>query len=67
MIKVYLKIINNTSKKELLPIIKRKICIGPIIHTDCWKSYDVLIVDGYKRYRIHHSKNEFAKIKNHIT
>jgi len=44
-----------------MPIIKRKILEGNTIYTDGWKSYDGLILNGYKHYRIYHSKNEFAR------
>jgi len=40
-----------------MPIIKCKILEGSIIYTDGWKSYDGLISNGHKHYRIYHSKN----------
>ena len=30
------------------------------------KAYDGLITQGFKHYRIHHSRDEFARGKNHI-
>jgi len=37
-----------------------------IVYTDGWKSYDGLVLAGYKHHRINHSK-EFSKNKtNHI-
>jgi len=36
------------------------------IYTDGWKSYDGLVLNGYKHYRIHHHENEFARGKNHV-
>ena len=36
------------------------------VYTDGWKAYDGLVLDGYKHYRINHSK-KFSKGKtNHI-
>ncbi len=35
------------------------------IYTDKWKSYDSLILSGYKHFRINHSK-EFVNKNNHI-
>ena len=64
--KVYTQIIDKVSKKELLPIIKGKILEDSTVYTDGWKSYDGLITEGYKHYRIYHSKDEFARGKNHI-
>jgi transposase len=64
--KVYTQIIKNASKAEIKPIIKRLIAKDTIVYTDGWKSYDGLVLDGYKHYRINHSK-EFARgKKNHI-
>lgn len=64
--KVYVTIVKNCSKAQLMPIIKRKVLEGSTIYTDGWKSYDGLILNGYKHYRIYHSKNEFARGKNHV-
>ena len=64
--KVYTKIVDNCSKKELLPIIKGKVLEESTVYTDGWKSYDGLVLNGYKHYRIYHSKNELARGKNHV-
>lgn len=64
--KVYTKIIANCQRKSLLPIIKGKVLEETTIFTDGWKSYDGLVLNGYHHYRIYHSKNEFARGKNHI-
>lgn len=49
-----------------MPIIKGQVLEGSDIYTDGWKAYDGLLLDGYKHYRIHHHKNEFARGKNHV-
>jgi len=55
--KVYTQIIKNASKQELLPIIRRLVSKkDATIYTDKWKSYDGLVLDGYKHRRINHSK-----------
>jgi len=64
--KVYTEIVRNCQIKELLPIIKGRILTKSTIYTDGWKSYDGLVLNGYKHYRIYHHKNEFARGKNHI-
>jgi len=64
--KVFVTVVKRCSKQELLPIIKGHILEGSIIHTDGWKAYDGLILNGYDHYRVHHSKNEFARGRNHI-
>jgi transposase len=64
--KVYVEIVKGCSRKELLPIIQGKILEGSTIHTDGWKAYDGLILNGYDHYRVFHSKNEFARGKSHV-
>lgn len=64
--RVYTQIIPNCSRAELMPIIKGKILTDTTIYTDGWKSYDGLVLNGYKHYRIHHHENEFARGKNHV-
>jgi transposase-like protein len=55
--KVYTQIIKNASKQELLPIIRRLVSKkDATIYTDKWKSYDGLVLVGYKHRRINHSK-----------
>lgn len=63
---VYTKIVKGCSKKELMPVIKGKVLESSDVYTDGWTSYDGLVLNGYKHYRIHHSKDEFADGKRHI-
>ena len=46
-----------------MPIIQGKILEGSTIHTDGWKAYDGLILNGYDHYRVFHNQNEFAREK----
>ncbi|MCB9809726.1 IS1595 family transposase [Candidatus Peribacteria bacterium] len=64
--KVYTQIIQNVSRKEIIPIIKGKILEGSTVNSDGWKSYDSLILNGYTHHRVYHSKDEFARGKSHI-
>ena len=63
---VYVQVVKNCSKESLLPIIQGKILEGSTIHTDGWKAYDGLILNGYDHYRVHHSKDEFVRGKSHV-
>ncbi len=45
--KVFVSIVPRCSREELLPIIQGKILEGSTIHTDGWKAYDGLILNGY--------------------
>ncbi len=54
---VYTKVISDASSKTLLPIINKLVQKSKSnIYTDRWKSYDSLILSGYKHFRINHSK-----------
>ena len=64
--KVYVNIVKKCSKAELMPIIQGKVLEGSTIYSDGWKAYDGIILNGYDHYRVHHSKNEFARGKCHI-
>ena len=64
--KVFVTVVPNCSKESLLPIIQGKILEGSTIHTDGWKAYDGLIINGYNHYRVFHHQNEFARGKSHV-
>jgi transposase-like protein len=64
--KVFVKVVKNCTKDELMPVIQGKILEGSVIHTDGWKAYDGLILNGYDHYRVFHSQNEFARGKSHV-
>lgn len=64
--KVLVRIVPDCSRESLLPIIKGLVLEGSTIHSDGWKAYDGLILNGYDHYRVFHSENEFARGKNHV-
>ena len=64
--KVFVKVVKNCSKDELLPVIQGKILEKSIIYTDGWRAYDGLILNGYEHYRVFHSENEFTRGKSHV-
>ena len=64
--KVFTAIVENCSRQELMPIIKGQVLSESIVYTDGWKSYDGLVLGGYKHHRIHHHENQFARGKNHV-
>ncbi|CAN5228061.1 IS1595 family transposase [soil metagenome] len=64
--KVSVHIVDSVGRKELLPIIKREVLENTTIYTDSFRTYDGLVLAGYKHYRIHHYQNEFARGINHI-
>ena len=64
--KVYIEIVKNCTRKELMPIIQGKILEGSTINTDGWKAYNGLVLNGYKHHRVFHSDDEFVRGKCHI-
>ncbi len=63
---VYTKIIPNASRAAIWPTIHKLVDKSRSnVYTDRWRTYDGLVFQGYKHYRINHSK-EFAKNHNHI-
>ena len=64
--KVFVNVVRNCSRDQLLPIIEGKVLEGSTIYSDGWKSYDGLILNGYDHYRVYHSKDEFVRGKAHV-
>ena len=64
--KVFVSIVPRCSREDLMPIIQGKILEGSTIHTDGWKAYDGLILNGYTHYRVYHHENEFVRGKSHV-
>ncbi|MBP6925667.1 MAG: IS1595 family transposase [Candidatus Pacebacteria bacterium] len=64
---VYTQIIPNASKSTLFPIIKQLVIKhDSTIYTDKFRTYDGLVFDGYKHYRINHSKKYSNRKGIHI-
>lgn len=63
---VHIEIVENCSKAQLMPIIQGHILEGSTVHTDGWKAYDGLVLNGYDHYRVYHSHDEFARGKCHV-
>ena len=65
--KVYTEIVPDCAKRTLQAIIRGRVKLDTIIHSDCWRGYNGLVDIGYKKhYRVHHGRNEFANRKSHI-
>ncbi|MET0155480.1 MAG: IS1595 family transposase [Rickettsiales bacterium] len=64
--KIYVEIVKNCSKEQVMPIIKGQVLEGSTVHTDGWAAYDGLVLNGYDHYRVYHSHDEFARGKCHV-
>jgi len=65
--KVYTEVVKDCNKKTLQGIIRGRVDLESVIHSDGWPGYDGLVDLGYeKHFRVNHGNNEFANGKNHI-
>jgi len=65
--KVYTEIVPDCSAAVLQKVIKGKVDVGSVIHSDGWRGYNGLVDFGYKKhFRVHHGKNEFVRGSSHI-
>jgi transposase-like protein len=65
--RVYTEIVTDCKKATLQAIIRGRVAIDAVIHSDGWRGYDGLVDVGYaKHYRVNHGDNEFANSKTHI-
>jgi transposase len=64
--RVFVSVVQNCSKQELMPILRGNVLSASDIYTDGWKAYDGLVTSGFRHHRVHHHENEFARGKNHV-
>lgn len=65
--KVYTEIVPDCKKATLQAIIRGRVALETIIHSDGWPGYDGLVDVGYsKHFRVEHGANEFARGTHHI-
>lgn len=63
--KVYTRIVKDVSRETLRKIIRTQVVPASVIYSDGFRSYDGLILDGFRHYRIRHEQT-FARKRNHI-
>jgi len=65
--RVYTEIVPDCSRKWLQQVIRGKVELDSVIHSDGWPGYDGLVDLGYKKhFRVRHGANEFARGRAHI-
>jgi transposase len=65
--KVYTEIVPNCARKTLQAVIRGRIELESVIHSDGWRGYDGLVDLGYKKhFRVNHGSNEFVQKRSHI-
>jgi len=64
---VFTEIVPDVQKKTLQAIIRGRVSLDSIVHSDGWRGYNGLVDVGFdKHYRVNHSKNEFVIGDSHI-
>ena len=65
--KVFTEIVPNVQKKTLQAIIRGRVGVETVIHSDSWRGYNGLVDLGYpKHFRVNHSADEFATKDSNI-
>ena len=65
--KVYTEIVPDCSKATLQAIIRGRVALDSVIHSDGWRGYNGLVDMGYEKHlRVDHSSYEFARGNSHI-
>jgi transposase len=64
---VYTEIVPDCKKVTLQAIIRGRVAVEAVIHSDGWRGYDGLVDVGYsKHYRVNHGSNEFVRGTAHV-
>ena len=64
---VVTEIVPDARKATLQQVIRGKVTLDSVIHSDGWRGYHGLVDVGYaKHLRVNHSSNEFANQQSHI-
>lgn len=65
--KVYTEIVPNCRRKTLRAVIRGRVSLDSVIHSDGWRGYHGLVDLGYKKhFRVNHMINEFSSQQSHI-
>lgn len=65
--KVYTEIVPNGSCATLQAVIRGKVTLDSVIHSDGWRGYNGLVDLGYSRhFRVDHEQDQFVQGRNHI-
>ncbi len=65
--KVYTEIVPDCARATLQAIIRGRVSLESVIHSDMWRGYNGLVDVGYpKHFRVNHSANEFSNVDSNI-
>lgn len=64
---VYTEVVPDCTKKTLQAVIRGRVSLDAIVHSDKWRGYDGLVDVGYSKHlRVNHSADEFVNGDSHI-
>jgi len=64
---VYTEIVPDCSRATLQAMIRGKVEVESVIHSEKWKGYNGLVYIGYpKHFRVDHRDNKFSNGRSHI-
>ena len=64
---VYTEVVPDCRKRTLLAVIRGRVTLDAVVHSDGWRGYDGLVDVGYaKHFRVHHGRDEFARGTAHV-
>jgi len=64
---VYTEIVPDCRKATLQAVIRGRVDLKSVIHSDKWRGYNGLVDVGYQKHlRVDHGRNEFANSASHI-
>ncbi|HEV2706773.1 MAG TPA: IS1595 family transposase [Pyrinomonadaceae bacterium] len=64
---VYTEVVPDCRKRTLLAVIRGRVTLDAVVHSDGWRGYDGLVDVGYaKHFRVNHGRNEFARVTSHV-
>ena len=65
--KVFTEIVPDCKRKTLQAVIRGRVNLNSVIHSDGWRGYHGLVDLGYKKhFRVNHLENEFSNSQSHI-
>ena len=65
--KVYTEIVPDCRRETLQAVIRGRVSLETVIHSDGWRGYNGLVDLGYQKHlRVNHGEDEFVRGKSHI-
>jgi len=64
---VYTEVVADCRKRTLQAVIRGRVALDTVIHSDGWRGYDGLVDVGYaKHFRVDHGRDQFVRGPHHV-